>query len=150
MKRKGFDLEATHNLSEKLDKLFAIVSLAFLICFAWGCRIRFYKQYSSQQSQRKSLFRSGLEDILRMMQQRYSEHSKTRQDLRCQIEAFEEWISRCICGNFPRNVYLDIKKPDWNVANRNEYEGLLKFSCIMGMPGFSGFAMCRRKLKKYS
>jgi len=29
-----------------------------------------------------------------MMQQRYSEHSKTRQDLRCQIEAFEEWITR--------------------------------------------------------
>lgn len=95
MKRKGFDLEATHITSaKKLDKLFAIVSLAFLICFAWGCRIRFYKQHSSQQSQRKSLFRSGLEDILRMMQQRYSEHSKTRQDLRCQIEAFEEWITR--------------------------------------------------------
>ena len=28
------------------------------------------------------------------MQQRYSEHSKTRQDFRCQIEAFEEWITR--------------------------------------------------------
>ena len=81
MKRKGFDLEATHITSaKKLDKLFMIVSLAFLICFAWGCRIRFYKQHSSQQSQLKSLFRSRLEDILRMMQQRYSEHSKTRQD----------------------------------------------------------------------
>ena len=41
----------------------------------------------------KSLFRSGLEDILRDAAA-YSEHSKTRQDFRCQIEAFEEWITR--------------------------------------------------------
>ena len=41
MKRKGFDLEATHITSaKKLDKLFAIVSLAFLVCFAWGSRMR--------------------------------------------------------------------------------------------------------------
>ena len=40
MKRKGFDLEATHITS-------AICGL-FLICFAWGCRT-FYKQHSSPE-----------------------------------------------------------------------------------------------------
>ena len=93
MKRKGFDLEATHiTSSKKLDKLFAIVSLAFLVCFAWGCRMRSSNQLSSKQSERKSLFRLGLEDILRMMQQQYSEHSKIGQNTRRQINALEAWL----------------------------------------------------------
>ena len=93
MKRKGFDLEATHMTSaKKLDKLFAVVSLAFLICFAWGCRMRSSNRQSSTQSPRKSIFRVGLEDILRMMQQRYSEHSKTRKKARRQIEEFDAWL----------------------------------------------------------
>lgn len=93
MKRKGFDLEATHMTSaKKLDKLFAVVSLAFLICFAWGCRMRSSNQQCSTQSQRKSLFRIGLEDILRMMQQQHSSHSRTRLHARAQIRALDAWL----------------------------------------------------------
>lgn len=67
MKRRGFDFEATHMTdAAKLEKLFALVSLAFLVSFGWGCQLRATRQ-TSQAMKRKSLFRQGLEDILRMM-----------------------------------------------------------------------------------
>ena len=38
LKKNGFDLEATHITNGvKLEKLFALVVLAFLFSFAWGC-----------------------------------------------------------------------------------------------------------------
>jgi len=41
LKQKGFDLEATHITdAKKLDKLFAVLALAFLLTFAWGSQIR--------------------------------------------------------------------------------------------------------------
>ena len=77
LKRKGFDREATHMTSApKLDKLFAVLALAFLVSFAWGCQIRHSKQQHSQQSKRKSLFRLGLEDILRIFQPIQSKDKK--------------------------------------------------------------------------
>ena len=60
----------------KLDKLFAVLALAFLVSFAWGCQIRHSKQQHSQQSKRKSLFRLGLEDILRIFQPIQSKDKK--------------------------------------------------------------------------
>ena len=37
LKRRGFDLEATHmSEASKIEKLFAIVTLAFLFSYAWG------------------------------------------------------------------------------------------------------------------
>ena len=55
LKQKGFDLEATHMTSApKLDKLFAVLALAFLVSFAWGCHIRHFKRQRSKQSKRKS------------------------------------------------------------------------------------------------
>ena len=70
LKRKGFDLEATHMTDgTKLEKLFAVVVLAFLFSFAWGCHLRATGRKVTRQAQRKSLFRLGLEDILKLLSQ---------------------------------------------------------------------------------
>lgn len=67
MKKRGFDFEATHMTdAAKLEKLFALVSLAFLLSFGWGCQLRATRK-PTQAMQRKSLFRQGLEDILRLL-----------------------------------------------------------------------------------
>ena len=50
----------------KLEKLFALVSLAFLLSFGWGCQLRATRK-PTQAMKRKSLFRQGLEDILRLL-----------------------------------------------------------------------------------
>ena len=67
LKKRGFDLEATH-MSEaaKLEKLFALVTLAFLFSFGWGCHLRATRK-ATKAMKRKSLFRQGLEDILRLL-----------------------------------------------------------------------------------
>ena len=66
MKKRGFNLEDTHMTNAaKLEKLFALVSLAFLFSYAWGCQLRSAGS-ATQAMKRKSLFRQGLEDILRL------------------------------------------------------------------------------------
>ena len=67
LKKRGFDLEATHMTAPaKLEKLFALVTLAFLFSFAWGCHLRSTRNVTKAMK-RKSLFRQGLEDILRLL-----------------------------------------------------------------------------------
>lgn len=67
LKKRGFDFEATHMTNAtKLEKLFALVSLAFLFSFGWGCQLRATRK-PTQAMKRKSLFRQGLEDILRLL-----------------------------------------------------------------------------------
>ena len=67
LKKRGFDLEATHmSDAAKLEKLFAVVTLAFLFSFAWGCHLRATRG-ATKATGRKSLFRQGLEDILRLL-----------------------------------------------------------------------------------
>ena len=67
LKKRGFDLEATHmSESVKLEKLFALITLAFLFSFAWGCQLRATRKVT-KALKRKSLFRQGLEDILRLL-----------------------------------------------------------------------------------
>jgi hypothetical protein len=67
LKKRGFDLEATHmTKAAKLEKLFALVTLAFLFSFAWGCHLRATRK-ATKALKRKSLFRQGLEDILRLL-----------------------------------------------------------------------------------
>lgn len=67
LKKRGYDLEATH-MSEgvKIDKLFALVALAFLISYSWGCELK-TKNKSTKNLEKKSIFRRGLEDILRLL-----------------------------------------------------------------------------------
>lgn len=70
LKRKGFDLEATHMTDGvMLKKLFAVLFLGFLFSFAWGCHLRATLHKNSQQLQRKSLFWLGLENILQLLHQ---------------------------------------------------------------------------------
>ena len=67
LKKKGFDLEATHITDPaKLEKLFGILTLAFLFSFAWGAHLRATKQKDSAAAKRKSLFRLGLESIINL------------------------------------------------------------------------------------
>lgn len=95
LKKKGFDLEATHMIAApKLDKLFAVLAIAFLVSFAWGCQIRHLKQQNSRQSKRKSLFRLGLEDILRIFQVIRSKDKIRREKRQKEIDVFKRWIVR--------------------------------------------------------
>ena len=71
LKKKGFDLETTHMTApQKLEKLFAVVVLAFLLSFGWGCQLRDAqsKGGGAALSRRKSFFRLGLEDLLTLLQ----------------------------------------------------------------------------------
>jgi len=88
LKKKGFDLEATHMTDgAKLEKLFSLVVLAFVLSFAWGCRLRALKHKKSAASNRKSLFRLGLENIL-SLQERLINRAKEPSELR----DFYEWL----------------------------------------------------------
>jgi hypothetical protein len=93
LKQKGFDLEATHMTSApKLDKLFAVLAIAFLVSFAWGCQIRHSQKKESAQSKRKSLFRIGLEDILRIFQPDQSKDRNKRKKRRKERAEFKRWV----------------------------------------------------------
>jgi len=93
LKQKGFDLEATHMTSApKLDKLFAVLAIAFLVSFAWGCQMRNSQQKESAQSKRKSLFRIGLEDILRIFQTAQSKDKVMRSKRRKELNRFKRWL----------------------------------------------------------
>lgn len=67
LKKRGFDLESTHITdAAKLEKLFALVTLAFVYSFAWGAHLR-TTQKQTKAMKRKSIFRQGLESILRLL-----------------------------------------------------------------------------------
>lgn len=84
LKKRGFDLEATHMTdAKKLEKLFALVSLAFLYSFGWGCHLRTTRN-QTKATERKSLFRLGLEDILRLLN---NPHLKQKER-----DAFTDWL----------------------------------------------------------
>lgn len=89
LKKKGFDLEATHMTDgTKLEKLFAVLALAFTYSYAWGCHLRHSGVKANAASKRKSLFRLGLEDILRMMQP--TEGKKTEPE---RLRDFLHWLT---------------------------------------------------------
>jgi len=91
LKNNGFDLEATHMTDgKKLEKLFAVVTLAFLLSLSWGSHLRAEKQRVSAQSNRKSVFRLGLEDILRLVSP-----GQVSQTLRDDLAHFTRWLERC-------------------------------------------------------
>lgn len=84
LKKRGFNLEDTHMTdAAKLEKLFALVSLAFLLSYAWGCHLRSTRK-ATQAMKRKSLFRQGLEDILRLLN---NPHLKSKER-----ETFSDWL----------------------------------------------------------
>lgn len=62
-KKRGFDLESTHMSDpRKIEKLFAVLTLAFLVSYGWGCEMK-EKTNLSAPEKRKSIFRLGLDRI---------------------------------------------------------------------------------------
>lgn len=62
-KRRGFDLETTHmKEGKKIEKLFGVLTLAFLIGYGWGCEMKAGSTLLRSQ-ERKSIFRLGLDRI---------------------------------------------------------------------------------------
>jgi len=85
LKKRGFNLEDTHmTTAKKLEKLFALVTLAFLYSFAWGCHLRVSSKVT-KAIERKSLFRQGLESILRLLN---NPHLKPKER-----KEFTEWLT---------------------------------------------------------
>jgi hypothetical protein len=85
LKKRGFDLEITHMTNAaKLEKLFAVVSLAFLFSFAWGCQLRKIRK-STAPMKRKSIFRIGLEGILRLLNNPHLKEAERRE--------FSDWLT---------------------------------------------------------
>lgn len=69
-KKRGFDLETTH-MSDggKIEKLFGVLTLAFLISYGWGCEMT-KKTLLTNYQKRKSIFRLGLDRITNMLTHR--------------------------------------------------------------------------------
>lgn len=89
LKRKGFDLEATHmTCPRKLEKLFAVVVIAFVYSFGWGCQLRSQGVRTSAQSRRKSLFRLGLESLITLFDHGHSDRMK-----RAEQKNFIRWLN---------------------------------------------------------
>ncbi len=92
LKKRGFNLESTHmSEAKKLEKLFALVSLSFLFSFAWGCELRSTRK-TTKAMKRKSIFRQGLEDILRLLNNPHLESEERK--------AFTDWLKLPSWSNF--------------------------------------------------
>lgn len=85
LKKRGFDLETTHMSSpEKIEKLFGVLTLAFLICYGWGCELK-RSADTKAYLKRKSIFRLGVDEIVRIF---------TNQDRhKDRIDSLFDWIS---------------------------------------------------------
>ena len=88
LKKNGFDLESTHiTAGFKLEKLFGLVVLAFLFSFGWGSYLRRTGVKTNAASKRKSVFRLGLEDILRRLQIPLGKRGTSPE-----LREFQNWI----------------------------------------------------------
>lgn len=86
-KKRGFDLETTHmSAPEKIEKLFGVLTLAFIISYGWGCEMKAGATGLSATQKRKSFFRLGLDRI--------SQIFGNREDFRTEIRALLDWINR--------------------------------------------------------
>jgi hypothetical protein len=85
-KKRGFDLETTHMCDDKkIEKLFAVLTLAFLISYGWGCEMAKNSKLSATQK-RKSVFRLGLDQISRLFTH--------KDDFEREIQALLEWFMK--------------------------------------------------------
>ena len=67
MKKRGFNLEDTHIKSGvKLERLFGVIAVSFLLTFGWGLMLQSSKRLTAYEK-RKSTFRLGLESLLVFM-----------------------------------------------------------------------------------
>jgi len=85
LKKKGFNLENTHMKDKKkIDKLVAVLALAFLFTIGFGLLLR-EKGGLNAHEKRKSLFRLALDSLCSMFTQPCKYKGK--------IELFEKWIT---------------------------------------------------------
>ena len=86
MKKKGFDLESTHLRDRrKIDKLLAVVSLAFLFTLGWGLLLKEQQGRLSAREKRKSVFRLALDVLIEMFNKPDRNQKK--------ISMFHEWLA---------------------------------------------------------
>jgi hypothetical protein len=86
LKKKGFDLESTHLRDRrKIDKLLAVVSLAFLFTLGWGVLLKEQQGQLTARQKRKSIFRLALDALIEM----FNNPDRNRQ----KISMFYEWIT---------------------------------------------------------
>jgi len=85
LKKKGFNLENTHMSDrQKINKLVAVLALAFLFTLGWGILLKENRTLSAYQK-RKSVFRLAL-DLLNSMFSYPSKHKE-------KIKLFEQWLN---------------------------------------------------------
>lgn len=85
-KKKGFDLETTHmDHGKKIEKLFGVLTLAFLISYGWGSEMKRNHDLKAYLK-KKSIFRLGLDQIARM----FTHRDKFEKE----IEALLDWFSK--------------------------------------------------------
>ena len=86
LKKKGFDLESTHLRDRcKIDKLLAVVSLAFLFTLGWGVLLKEQQKNLTARQKRKSVFRLALDTLIEML----NNPDRNKQ----KISMFHEWIT---------------------------------------------------------
>ena len=91
-KKRGFDLESTHMTdASKIEKLIAVMTLAFLVSYGWGCQMKHDAPLSSAQK-RKSIFRLGLDRIAQLF--------ANWTEFEDEIAALAAWFSRPKYGSF--------------------------------------------------
>jgi len=75
-KKRGFNLEDTHMSEDaKLERLFGVITLSFAVTFSWG-NILTIKEYLNATEKRKSVFRLGLESLMRILDREQHSSSK--------------------------------------------------------------------------
>ena len=70
---------------DKIEKLFGVLTLAFLISYGWGCEMK-QKATLTAPQKRKSIFRLGLDRIAQLLAH--------REDFDEEIRALLEWFER--------------------------------------------------------
>ena len=66
LKKRGFNLEDTHMTDRtKLDRLFGVVTLSFLVTYSWGDFLASNTELRAAEK-RKSIFRLGLESLMEL------------------------------------------------------------------------------------
>jgi hypothetical protein len=72
-------------MARKIEKLFGVLTLAFMISYGWGCEMKSRTRLTAPQK-RKSVFRLGLDRI--------SQIFGNKEDFAAEIRAFLNWIDR--------------------------------------------------------
>lgn len=85
-KTRGFDLETTHmSAPGKIEKLFAVLTLAFMISYGWGCEMKAKSTLTAPQK-KKSIFRLGLDRIVQMF--------NNKDDFEDDLHALLDWFGQ--------------------------------------------------------